>query len=140
MTKVLYSCILLVRFRSELLRIFEPKHPKVYAHHITLCFKPDQQYQNDFMNYLVTVNPTTTFNITGYVEDDYCQAVTVNIHEEEVVKRFSMNEFPHITISTAEGTTPVYSNELIKKGNIKKMENNMIGIGLLKLVTNKDRF
>lgn len=80
---------------------FPPKHGKVFAHHSTIAFKPPTLDG-------VEVGKETPLNIIGRVSDEKGDALLV-----ENLK--SNNGHPHITLSCAEGVSPVYSNEMIEK-------------------------
>lgn len=101
--KVLYNCVLLdPESKKQLLEKFPPKHPKVFAEHVTLQFAPKERVQN--------LGEAVKLKVIGYAEDDKGQAVTVELPNGLTSK----NKIPHVTISVTE--KPVYSNELLAKG------------------------
>jgi hypothetical protein len=89
---------------SKLFSAFAPKHETKYGHHTTIKFKPTPE---DIEK--ANLGQKVTINVIGYAEDEKGQAVVVSGID-------SGNKNPHITISTASGTSPVYSNELLETG------------------------
>jgi hypothetical protein len=84
-----------------------PLHGRIFAHHMTIKFKPTPEE--------IVAGPVigsgVALKVTGWAADERGQAVLVN--PGGVV---STNAHPHISISTAPGTSPVYSNELLARG------------------------
>jgi hypothetical protein len=76
----------------------------VYAHHVTLVYDPSQTQLEQ-----VTIGAEATVEVIGWAADEHGQAVLVRSFP------VSINEFPHVTVST-DGTPPVYSNTLLKQG------------------------
>lgn len=100
--EILYIA-LFIQNPQDILLSFEPKHSHVFAHHITLAFKPQ------------TVNPKkigkkVRVKIIARIFDEKGDVLLVDIGDE-----IANNKYPHITLSCAEGISPVYSNELIEK-------------------------
>jgi hypothetical protein len=89
----------------ELLHNIPAKHPKIYADHITLWFKNEGNPPN------LPFGEEVDFRVTEHAEDDKGQAVIVDLPYP-----FRARNIPHITISTANGVSPVYSNDLISHG------------------------
>ena len=87
--------------KNELLKKFPPKHERVFGHHSTIAFRPNSLDG-------IEVGKKSQMKIVGRIFDEKGDALLV-----ENVK--STNENPHITLSCADGVSPVYSNELIKK-------------------------
>ena len=83
----------------------DPIHKNVFNKHITVIFKADQDETADL------VGKEATVKLISHHKDEKGQAVKVEI--PEWLKKLSNRE-PHITISCAEGTKPMYSNDLIK--------------------------
>lgn len=83
--------------------------PKLYAHHLTLKFRPSEAELA-----ALPLGREVGMTITGFAHDSQAQAVTV---EAELP---SANEHPHITVATALGTKPVYANELLKTATMLK--------------------
>jgi hypothetical protein len=108
--KVIYTGVFLSpESKKILLEKIPPSYSKIFAHHLTIKYRPSVEEIKS-----LSIGKKVTLKITGITEDDKCQAVVVKTD-------LSSNEFPHITISTLEGTQPVYSNELIKKGGVKEI-------------------
>lgn len=96
--------------KNTLLTKCPPKHPNVFAEHMTVIFKPSDEEDKKMMSY---IGQKVLLTIYGYAEDDKGQAV--------VADGFDIlaggNKITHITISCANGTKPVYSNTLLQKGH-----------------------
>ncbi len=92
---------------NKLLSMFPPKHKTVYGHHCTNKYKPKSL--NDF-----EVGKKIMLKITGRTYDTKCDVLLVENLESE-------NEFPHITLSSADGVSPQYSNELLKYSTADKV-------------------
>jgi len=90
-----------VKDTPSLLKQFVPKHEKVFGHHSTIAFKPDNLDQ-------IEIGKEYKLKVIGRVFDDKGDALLVDNNK-------SNNKYPHITLSCAAGVSPVYSNELIEK-------------------------
>ena len=105
------------------------KHSDVKCHHLTLCFKPTEKQWAKYKS-MVVVGQKRTLVVTGIAWDDKGQAV----HVPETPSDES--PYPHVTISCAEGTKPVYSIELLRNsdtaGTIKPYQ--MVLTGVVKFV------
>ena len=95
--------------RETLLKAFPPIHPKVLGHHVTLVFKPSPQVLEDLQPYL---EKEAVFEIVGYATDSRGQALKVTVPEALRIG----GQVHHLTLSCAEGTSPVYSNALLREG------------------------
>jgi len=93
--------------RERLLEACKPQHPNVYAEHMTIVFNPTPEQDEMLMKQIGTVR---TLMVTGFGLDDKGDAVVVTGE-----RRFG-GGIPHITISCANGTKPVYSNKLLDGG------------------------
>jgi len=82
-------------------------HPKIWAHHMTIKFKPSEEELES-----TPVGKKVHLKVIGWAADEKGQAVLVAPQGVQ-----SANKNPHITISTAPGTAPVYSNDLLEKGS-----------------------
>ena len=91
--------------RQKLLRNFPPKYENVHADHTTLVYDPSEEEVSQF-----PIGKQVRLKVTGYVEDTNAQAVLV-----EPQGTRTLNRIPHITISTAPGVKPEYSNTLLKQ-------------------------
>jgi len=94
--------------KQALLAAVPPKHTKVYAEHLTVCFKPHDIIVEQYASRIGTVVPIT---IEGVAEDEKGQAVFVREQLYRLDKGVA-----HITISCAEGVPPKYSAELFNNG------------------------
>lgn len=107
-TNAFISAVLTPESQSRLLQAVPPVHPRVYAHHVTMAFKPEADV---FERYRQMEGQRIRVPVTAVAVDDKAQAVLVGVESE--------NEYPHITISVAEGVKPVYSNELMTKADLQ---------------------
>lgn len=73
----------------------------VYLHHMTIAFRPTI-FEYNQLDY----GKETTLYLVGIAGNEKAQAFLV----ETVLP--VKNKYPHITISTAEGVSPAYSNQL----------------------------
>lgn len=110
-TNTLVSVVLDDRSQRELLRRVPARHENVYVHHMTVAFKPDADVFE--REYLPRHGQPVALTVTGYALDSQAQAVAVDAYSE--------NPHPHITISVADGVLPVYSNELLARGGLKRL-------------------
>lgn len=111
MSKVIYvGAFLDVDSIWRLLAWFPPHHSNVFAEHVTLCFKPTRDELDWWAMFL---GDEVDVVVQDELSDDRGQAVLVKNMK-------SKNKDPHVTISCAPGTKPVYSNELIAKGRDEK--------------------
>lgn len=76
----------------------------VFAHHVTLVYDPSAAQLEQ-----ITLGTEGEVQVIGWAADEHGQAVLVRSIP------VSINEFPHVTVST-DGTPPVYSNTLLKQG------------------------
>lgn len=108
MSKPIYYALKLdEQSKGKLLSLYPPKHTNVYAEHATIAFKPARDVENTIQG-MIGLNVNIV--VVGYAEDDLGQAVAIH-----GIGRFD-GGIPHITISCAAGTTPVYSNKLLSNG------------------------
>jgi hypothetical protein len=87
---------------SDLLR-------KSYMHHMTIKFKPSPE---DIA--ALSIGDPVPLKVVGWAADGQAQAVLV---QPSGVR--SSNSHPHVTVAT-DGTSPAYSNDLIKSGPVTK--------------------
>jgi hypothetical protein len=98
--KIIYTAEF-VKDISELLKKFPPKHVKVFGHHSTIAFRP-----NDLTG--IEIGKESKFKIIGRVSDEMGDVLIVENTRSE-------NKIPHITLSCAEGVVPKYSQDLLEK-------------------------
>ena len=79
-----------------------PLLPNEFAHHCTLAFRPTHEAA-----LALPLGDVVRIDVVGYAADDKGQAVAVAIPLK------SNNEVAHVTVSTADGVRPFYSNELL---------------------------
>ena len=91
-----------------------PADGTLHCNHMTIQFKPDSEHVRK-----LPMGGSTEMQITGFAADDKCIAITVKYTRYGAE---SSNAIPHVTLWTAEGTKPVYSNELLSRG-ITEIEN-----------------
>jgi len=92
---------------ARLFSAFPPKHPNVYAEHMTIVFRPSEDQEQGLVP---LCGSNIELAVIGYAEDDKGQAVVVSGQER------LGGGMPHITISCADGTKPFYSNTLLGSG------------------------
>ena len=81
-----------------------PLLPVRHAHHVTLGGARWLRSMG------IPLGADVTLRVVGLAADDRGQAVLV----ESPVP--SINRHPHVTVATARGVLPVYSNELLERG------------------------
>ena len=84
------------------------EYPQVYCDHVTLAYGQDQveAYDQELFGEEVRLD------VWNVVYDGRCAAAEVD--PEQLLGLGANNERPHITLVTADGTPPVYSNELLE--------------------------
>ena len=100
--------VLTEKSRGRLLAAVPPVHSTVIAHHVTMAFNPDAE---TLVHYQKLEGQRIRVPVTAVAVDDKAQAVLVGVESE--------NEFPHVTISVAEGVEARYSNDLLAKGDLQ---------------------
>lgn len=105
MTTPVYLGVFLTKAaRERLLGVFPAQHEKVHADHVTVSFRPSHEEVE-----IYPIGERVELEVVGVASDEKCQAILVS-------GVTSKNKHPHITISTAAGIKPVYSNELLDRG------------------------
>lgn len=89
----------------RLLGMVPPMHPNVYAEHVTLKFKPTASEMEKWGG---LIGLEIEIYVASIAQDARGQAVRVLLDAD------CDNVNPHVTISTANGTKPAYSNELLQ--------------------------
>lgn len=95
----------------RLLAAFPPRHATVHAHHVTLAFKPRLA---DWVRLGPRIGEEISIGLAYEAADDLGQAVRVVFGSAQIRCE---NTYPHITISTAPGVKPVYSNDLLAQAH-----------------------
>ncbi len=101
-------------------RVAIPADWKRYCHHMTVRFKPTDDGQ------LPVFGEDVTLVVTEIYADDkgVCVRVEPNTNNREL--HMPPDQIPHVTVATAPGVSPVYSNELLRKGSGLKMPQALI--------------
>ncbi len=102
--------------KGKLFGKFPAKHKEESGDHVTVIFNPNGQNLEAMRDLF---GKKYDINVTGYAEDEKGQAIVVNAPGIA----FPEGKIPHITISTAEGASPVYSNEMLAKSKITPVQN-----------------
>jgi len=112
--KVIYSAVFVDK--PKILKRFTPVFDNVHAHHMTIEFRP-RSIDN------LAIDSKYKLKIIGRLITDKVDVLLIDD------KGISQNEFPHITISTADGVSPVESNTEIKNhySNITKLRGEISG-------------
>ena len=120
--KPVYTAIFLTEESKEcLLKAFPPTHPKVFGHHVTLVFKPSPEMVQAFEPYL---EKEVEFEVVGEASDALGQAVKVALPAP--YQDLNPEQLHHVTISCV--SSPVYSNELLKRGYNKTPSTTLKGV------------
>ena len=92
--------------RQKLLNRYQPKHPRLFAHHVTLEFGvPDEAADSVVARF----SDITHFEVLGYAHDEHTDCVVVTTANR---MRRQMNGKPlHVTISVAEDSKPVQAGK-----------------------------
>lgn len=105
----IYVGVFLDRASKELLLArFWPAHPFVHADHLTLAFGKELEGKE------FPIGLQVEMEMLGIVVDEKCQTAIIAA-KDKVVELIGPYKHPHITMSCAQGTKPVYSNDLIQK-------------------------
>ena len=104
--------------RTELLTKVTPGHIDLHADHVTVLHAGEAPSKVDFVNSLAKVKSlfkpgdTVDIKVLGMVNDADAQAVVVEL--PPALANLNPGKIFHITISTATGVPPKYSNELVQ--------------------------
>ncbi len=116
-TEIRYTA-LFVKDIDALLDVFPPKHKKVFAHHSTIEYKPENLCG-------IEIGKEYKLKIIGHAHDEYGDDLLV-----DNVK--SQNKYPHITLSRGENAPALYSKILfdkaIESNSIKYFDNEYIDV------------
>lgn len=100
--------------RAKLLAAVPPAHQNVVADHVTVFYKPDEQFMRT-----VDVGNVVMLRCVEIVQDARGQAIRVELLENSSGIEIR-NKVPHITISTASGVSSSYSNELLETASANR--------------------
>ena len=98
--KIVYTACFLANPQA-LLAVFPPIHKRVFAHHSTIEYRP-----NDLSD--IEIGKKYTLRVIGYVYDENSQAVLVENPK-------STKEYPHITISCTDDVNPRHTTDMIDR-------------------------
>jgi hypothetical protein len=98
-TGLFVGAVLTPASRAELLRRIPPTLERVIAHHVTMAYDPDEATLSKYRD---LEGEIVHIPVVAYADDGKAQAALVGVESE--------NDYPHITISVADGIKPVYSN------------------------------
>ncbi|HEV7702202.1 MAG TPA: hypothetical protein VGO63_02035 [Candidatus Paceibacterota bacterium] len=109
---------LFVKDVQDLLKRFPPKHKKIFGHHSTILFEPENLDS-------IETGKEYSVKIIGRVWDEFGDDLLV-----ENTK--SKNKYPHITLSRGENAPPLYSKMLFEKAiasnNIEYFDNEKVDV------------
>lgn len=97
--------------QNKLKKFVNSNMPNTYCHHMTVKYGNINELP-DFLGMKFKFNTEKIFF------NEKAVAISGNINESSIKKIMEeANQHAHITISTADGVAPVYSNDLLKEGN-----------------------
>ncbi|GLE03555.1 hypothetical protein PINS_up012457 [Pythium insidiosum] len=100
--------------RRDLLSLTRPRHSNVIAEHVTMYYRPTIQYIRS-----TPVGMRVTVEGLNVVEDDRGQALEVSLDAGLPIP--GKNKVPHVTISTGEGVSAYYSNDLLARQDLPRV-------------------
>jgi len=92
---------LFVKDVQDLLKRFPPKHKKIFGHHSTIEFEPENLHG-------IETGKEYSIKIIGRAYDKFGDDLLVENPK-------SKNKYPHITLSRGENAPPLYSKMLFEK-------------------------
>lgn len=98
--------------RGLLLRAVKPRHPNVFAEHVTVLYGPSDA-QVDEMRALLAGDPRLHLGAVYELHDEKRGQCLVLDDKRPTFPEHLRNRTLHITISTAEHTEPSYSKALL---------------------------
>lgn len=114
------------RSKAELLDASPVIHENEYAEHITIALNPDPALAAELNGKRFDAI------VTGYAEDAKGQVVQVRLTSPMSADNQIGKPRPlHVTISTASGVKPVYSNDLLAKGGLDNPHGRLILTGTI---------
>lgn len=104
--RLLFSAFLLTDTARNLIQAqFGAVHGTIFSHHCTVAFRPAEPILDGLRHTIRAVGRLITDKVDCLIIDR--------------ATYFGLNEFPHITLSCAEGVSPVQSNwELASKAHL----------------------
>lgn len=131
---ILYIGVILTRDSQQKLydaiskRVNIPQDWKKICHHMTTRFvggKPIDDSQ------LPTLGEEVSLVVTEFAADEKGVAVKVEPNTNRQELRMPAEQMPHVTVAVAPGVSPVYSNDLLRKGINEKMPQALILSGFI---------
>jgi hypothetical protein len=118
---IIYVAAMLTRESQQ--RLYEsisrqvavPQDWKKFCHHMTIRFKPTDVSQ------LPVLGEEVSLIVTEVAADEKGVAVKVEPNTNSRDLKMPADQLPHVTVAVAPGVSPVYSNELLRKGISVKM-------------------
>ena len=88
------------------------KYKNEFADHVTLAFKPDKQYVRDILPFM---GKEIHMHMFWVLQDEKCQVGLMGEGDGLFSKNFYKGKpmYPHLTLSTTEGTPPSYASKVI---------------------------
>lgn len=120
-TNIIYTgAILTKESQNSLFQKVNEIHPistewKCFCHHVTIRFRPKDDTE------LIVFGDDISLIITELFKDEKCITVRVEPNSNKQELNMPVEQIPHITIATAPGISPVYSNDLLRKEKGIKM-------------------
>ena len=88
----------------------------IHCDHVTLAYKPDDK-QAQLLEQLEGVE--VHFIANGWAADEKGQALEGELDWNKYYQQYGLLQRNwHVTVATNEGVPPVYSNELLERGNV----------------------
>ncbi|KAG7380164.1 NEDD4-binding protein 2 [Phytophthora pseudosyringae] len=99
--------------QQKLLTKIPPAHPNRLADHVTLFYRPNNQYTRD-----AELGAPFTIRGVEIVQNEGVQTLRVELDER--LPWQIRNKIPHITLSTVDGVSASYSNDLLECTSAKR--------------------
>lgn len=110
-SRVIYIGVFLTD-ESHGLLASDATHEKVFAHHLTVAFRPGMDQEGELSAFL---GRQVEMEVQGWARDEKGEAVLVKL--PDWLADYCQNDYPHVTVSCAEGVKPVYSNDLLAEAD-----------------------
>lgn len=113
--------------RGKLLRAVPPRHPNIFAEHVTVLYDPTDEQINAMRNVLggdARLHLGPRFEIF----DERGQCVVLD-QDRPTFPVGLRNRVPHITVSTAEYIEPAYSNILMEYPSLRDHQSDKFNLG-----------
>ena len=114
----------------ELVAAVAPTHSKVYAEHVTLVYQPEFEVLKT-----LKIGKKVQVTVWGAGDDGEVQAVEVDLPKGIT----SLNEHPHVTISTVPSSAPKYSNNMLSHHPAKQLQTHLHLDGIVGVAVKESR-